>query len=161
MTLPRATGLTQTKDGDETVSLTYDARLLRRKRLVTDGGRAFLVDLPETRSVDEGEAFETEDGTRIGVIAAPEELVAVSGSTLNRLAWHIGNRHTPCQIEEDRLLIARDHVLEAMLAQLGAATEIVVEPFRPEGGAYGHGRTFGHSHGPEDGHHHHHDHTHE
>lgn len=167
MTLPRAASLTEIRAGDDTVALTYDARLLRRKRLVSDGGRAFLVDLPETRSVDQGQAFELDDGTRIGVIAAPEDLIAVTGASLNRLAWHIGNRHTPCQIEADRLLIARDHVLEAMLAQLGASTRIVVEPFRPEGGAYGHGRTFGHSHG-DDGHHHHdhdedtrnHDHSH-
>ena len=164
MSLPRAAALTTTQNGDDTVSLTYDARLLRRKRLVSDGGRAFLVDLPETRSVDEGQAFDIGDGTRIGVIAAPEELVAVKGEVLNRLAWHIGNRHTPCQIEDHRLLIARDHVLEAMLSQLGATTEIVVEPFRPEGGAYGHGRTFGHSHGPDDHAHHHnreHGHSHE
>ena len=161
MTLPRASTLTAARDGDDTVSLTYDARLLRRKRLVSDTGHAFLVDLPETRSVDEGEAFETDNGARVAIVAAPEELVAVTGGVLTRLAWHIGNRHTPCQIEADRLLIARDHVLEAMLAQLGATTHIVVEPFRPEGGAYGHGRTFGHSHGPDDGHtHHHHAHTH-
>ena len=159
MTLPHATSLTETRPGDDKIALTYDARLLRRKRLVSDGGRAFLVDLAETRSVDEGQAFALDDGTRIGVIAAPEDLVAVTGENLNRLAWHIGNRHTPCQIEPHRLLIARDHVLEAMLAHLGASTEIVTEPFRPEGGAYGHGRTFGHSHG-DDGHHHHHTHDH-
>ena len=52
MTLPRASTLTAARDGDDTVSLTYDARLLRRKRLVSDTGHAFLVDLPETRSVD-------------------------------------------------------------------------------------------------------------
>ena len=156
MSLPRAEKITHARDGDDTVSLTYEARLLRRKRLDSDAGRAFLVDLPETRSVDEGEAFEIEDGSRIAVRVAPEELVSVSGAHLSRLAWHVGNRHTPCQIEPDRLLIARDHVLEAMLAQLGASIEVVVEPFRPEGGAYGHGRTFGHSHGPDDHHHHHH-----
>jgi urease accessory protein len=72
--------------------------------------------------------------------------LAVSGD-LARLAWHIGNRHTPCQVEKGRLLIRRDHVLEAMLRQLGAGVEAVIAPFRPEGGAYGHGRTMGHDHG--------------
>ena len=32
----------------------------------------------------------------------------------------------------------------------------VVEPFTPEGGAYGEGRTMGHSHGPGHGHDHDH-----
>ena len=147
MTLPHATSLSETLAGDDTVALTYDARLLRRKRLVSDGGRAFLVDLPETRSVDEGEAFDLGDGTRIGVIAAPEELVAVTGDDLNRQAWHIGNRHTPCQIEDSRLLIRDDPVIGHMLEHLGATLTKVTEPFTPEGGAYGHGRTHSHEHG--------------
>ena len=73
---------------------------------------------------------------------------------LMRLAWHIGNRHTPCQIEAGRLLIREDHVLEAMLRQLGATVTKVREPFTPEGGAYGHGRTMGHDHGHGHVHHH-------
>ena len=47
----------------------------------------------------------------------------------------------------DRLVIREDHVLEAMLRQLGATVTHAREPFRPEGGAYGHGRTMGHGHG--------------
>ena len=35
-----------------------------------------------------------------------------------------------------------------MLVQLGARLTHVISPFRPEGGAYGLGRTFGHDHGP-------------
>ena len=85
-----------------------------------------------------------------------EPLLEVKGQPLHRLAWHIGNRHSPCQIEENRLLIQKDHVMARMLAQLGADTREVIEPFTPEGGAYGHGRTHGHDHsaghGPEDGH---------
>ena len=34
-----------------------------------------------------------------------------------------------------------------MLARLGAPARDVEAPFRPEGGAYGHGRTHGHHHG--------------
>ena len=48
----------------------------------------------------------------------------------------------------DRIpLIRRDHVLEKMLAGLGAALTLTTAPFKPEGGAYGHGRTMGHDHG--------------
>ena len=81
--------------------------------------------------------------------AAPEPLaeVAAEGAELARLAWHVGNRHAPAQIGAGRLWIRRDHVLEAMLARLGATVRPVMAPFTPEGGAYGHGRTHGHSHG--------------
>ena len=33
-----------------------------------------------------------------------------------------------------------------MLSKIGASTCEVTEPFTPEGGAYGHGRTHGHDH---------------
>lgn len=131
------------------VVLSYDERFLRRKRLVTDGNLDFLVSLDETVSVANGDAFELDDGRMIEVIAATEPVLVITGD-LARLAWHIGNRHTSCQIEPGRLLIRQDHVLEAMLQQMGAQVTYRMEPFTPEGGAYGHGRTMGHSHGDYD-----------
>ena len=131
------------------VVLSYEDRFLRRKRLITAQGAGFLVSLPETISVNHGDAFELDDGRMIEVIAAEEPVLVVTGD-LARLAWHIGNRHTPCQIDTARLLIRQDHVLEAMLRQMGAGVTHRMEAFTPEGGAYGHGRTMGHSHGDYD-----------
>lgn len=130
----------------DVVVLGYAERFLRRKRLVSGSGLSFLVDLPETVSLDHGDAFELSDGRRVGIVAAIEDVVKITGD-LPRLAWHIGNRHTPCQITPDHLVIRRDHVLEAMLTGLGATLELAELPFTPEGGAYGHGRTLGHDHG--------------
>lgn len=148
----------------DSVTLSYDDRFLRRKRLVSDGGLAFLLDLERTTSLNQGDLLVLEDGRGIEVRAAAEPLLEVTGPDLVRLAWHIGNRHTPCQIEAGRLLIQRDHVMRDMLGRIGAALREVVEPFTPEGGAYGHGRTHGHSHGDAFGnaptHDHGHDHGH-
>ncbi len=127
------------------VVLDYDARLIRRKRLETAGGGSFMVDLPETVSLNEGDAFELIDGRIIEVRAAIEPVVIITGD-LPRLAWHIGNRHTPCEVTKTHLVIRRDPVLENMLRGLGASLATQIAPFRPEGGAYGFGRTFGHSH---------------
>ncbi len=130
-----------------TVTLSYDDRFLRRKRLITDAGEAIVVDLSKTTSLNQGDALELSDGRLIVVRAAPEDVLIVTGDNLARLAWHIGNRHTPCQIEGDRLLIQRDPVIKHMLEHLNATTEDATEPFTPEGGAYGHGRTHAHEHG--------------
>ena len=119
MTLPRATTVAD-GEAEDHVALDYEARLIRRRRLESAGGIAFLVDLPETLSVEDGQCLVLEDGRRVKVTAAPEALLEVRGN-LARLAWHIGNRHTPCRVEEDRLVIREDHVLRAMLEQLGAA----------------------------------------
>ena len=128
----------------DTVTLDYEGRFLRRKTLTTDKGESFLVELPETRSLSSRDAFVLDDGRIIGITPASEPLVLVKHSNLARVAWHIGNRHTPCQIENAYLLIRQDRVLEGMLNKLGAQLCTMHSAFIPEGGAYGHGRTHGH-----------------
>jgi len=144
--------------GDRVV-LDYRERFLRRKRLVTAGGEALLVDLPEVVSLEQGDALELADGRLVAVEAAAEPLIEVSAApeALARLAWHIGNRHTPAEITDGTIRLQRDHVMAEMLERLGASVRPVEAPFRPEGGAYGHGRTHGHHHGgatddPDHGH---------
>ena len=132
---------------DDICVLTYDERFIRRKVIKTVNDEDLLVDLPQTTSLRGGDAFELTDGRIFEVCAAEEELYAVTGKNLVQLAWHIGNRHTPCQIEDDRLLIQRDKVIGHMLVHLGAKVTEVYAPFDPEGGAYGHGRTHSHEHG--------------
>ena len=126
--------------------LTYEERFLRRKVLKTADDQTVLVDLAHTTSLDHGDALELNDGRFIEIIAAQEALLQVRGD-LVQLAWHVGNRHTPCQIEKERLLIQNDPVIGHMLEHLGATVTVVHEPFTPEGGAYGHGRTHSHEHG--------------
>lgn len=144
----------------DTVTMDYDGRFLRRKRLTTDSGARFLLDLAETTGLNHDDALVLEDGREIRVLAASEPLLEITAPDLTRIAWHIGNRHTPCQIETGKLLIRQDHVLAKMLEGLGAQVAAVSAPFAPEGGAYGLGRTMGHSHGPDDHHDHDHDHGH-
>lgn len=146
MNLPVAQIVAHSHHSSDHVTLTYDERFLRRKVLISDAGEKFLVDLKSTTSVNAGDTFVLADGREIAVQPAQEELLEVTGPDLVRLAWHIGNRHTPCQIFPDRLLIQRDHVLRDMLEKLGATLRDVTEPFTPEGGAYGHGRTHSHAH---------------
>lgn len=133
----------------DAVTLPYDDRYRRRGVLTTDAGEEIILDLAEAAELPSGGALLLADGRRLAVRAAVEPLTEARADTargLARLAWHVGNRHTPAQIEADRLLIQRDHVLEDMLRRLGAAVASVEETFSPEGGAYGHGRTHGHSH---------------
>ena len=125
-----------------TVTLAHDARHRRRGVLRTDAGEEFLLDLPEAIELRDGDALRLEDGRLVAVRAALEPLVEVRGQSplhLTRLAWHLGNRHVPVEIGDGHLLVKRDHVLEAMLAGLGARLAQIEAPFSPEGGAYAHG----------------------
>ena len=131
-----------THAADDTILLDYDLRHRRRIALRGERGSEFLLDLPEAAVLRDGDVLILEDGRSIAVKAAPEplaEIAAADAAALARIAWHIGNRHLPAAILPGRLLIRRDHVIEAMVRGLGASVQHVDEPFEPEGGAYAHG----------------------
>lgn len=141
-------------DPVDRVRLAHDERHLRRKLLTLESGREILVDLPEAVALADGDAFILQDGGLITVTAAQEPLYEVTARDRNhlaRLCWHLGNRHLPAQIEADRILIGRDHVIREMLTKLGATVREIEAPFSPERGAY-------HTLGGHNGHHHHHEH---
>ena len=137
---------TYNKNIKDIISLTYDQRFIRRKKVKSDNGIEFLVNLPETKSLKPGQAFELDNLDLIKVLAKVEVLLEIKGNNLMQLLWHIGNRHIPCQIEKDRVLIQFDKVIGDMILRLGGKIHQVKEAFNPEGGAYGMGRTHGHKH---------------
>ncbi|MEM1307717.1 MAG: urease accessory protein UreE, partial [Pseudomonadota bacterium] len=124
--------------------LDHGDRHVRRKVLTTDTGERVTLDLAQATHLRDGDVLVAEDGTQVRVIAAPEHLMEVTIAdprALIGLAWQIGNRHLPAQLETTRILIQRDHVIRDMLIGLGASVRDVVEPFQPEPGAYS-----GHAH---------------
>ena len=145
----------------DTVTLAFEDRFRRRIRLVGDKGFEFLLDLAEATVLRDGDGLRLEDGGMIAVRAADEDLIEITGGNLGRIAWHIGNRHLPAEIDGGRILIRDDHVIVDMLLGLGAQVKRVRAPFNPEGGAYGqhnhdphHPHAHGHGHGRAHPHHH-------
>jgi len=131
----------------DVVVLTHDQRHVRRKLLHMQHDDVVMLDLKAPVLLAHGDLLLTETGETIEVIAAEELLYEVTPRDrlhLVELAWHLGNRHLPAQIEEARILILRDHVIRDMLTGLGATVREISEPFHPLRGAY-HGQ----------GHHHH------
>ena len=128
------------------ITLSYEDRFIRRKKLITNNGTEFLVNLEETVSVNENNFFELENGNLIKVLSKEENLIEITGDNLKQIIWHIGNRHLPCQIEENRILIQDDAVILDMVLNLHGNVKKVFEKFKPEGGAYGIGRTHSHKH---------------
>ncbi|MCR9214984.1 MAG: urease accessory protein UreE [Proteobacteria bacterium] len=134
----------------DTVILDFESRRRRRIRMTGKQGSEFLLDLPKVATLRDRDILVLEDGDGILVEAKDEPVVDITclnTAHLVRIAWHLGNRHLPTQLLEDRLRIRQDHVIEEMVQKLGATTARINAPFNPEGGAYGHGETYGHSHG--------------
>ncbi|MXU65909.1 urease accessory protein UreE [Oceanomicrobium pacificus] len=150
-TLPRVVEILDHGHGtpDDIVRLAYDDRTRRRVVLTGEGGLRCLLDQPEVTWLQDGNVLVLDTGQRMQVTAEAEPLMRAeceAGLHLVRCAWHVGNRHLPCEIHETSLLLRWDHVIAEMLEQLGARVTRLDAPFNPEGGAYGTGRTHGHSH---------------
>jgi len=121
------------------VLLDHQARHRRRATLTGKTGLEFLLDLPAAMQLIDGDAILLEDGRFVMVEAATEALLEVTArdaASLTRIAWHLGNRHTPVELFGDRLRFLEDHVLAAMVRGLGGSIQSVTAPFSPEGGAY-------------------------
>lgn len=145
------------------VELTHDGRHRRRIAMRGQGGVEFLLDLVDAVHLRDADGLVLEDGCVVRVVAASEPVVEIAGDPhlIARIAWHIGNRHVPAQILPGRIRIGRDHVLEEMIANLGAKVTRTDAPFDPEPGAYAGEAAHAHSHDHAHGHAHKHGHRHE
>ena len=142
------------------VVLDAEERHRRRIALTGERGTKFLLDLDRAVALKDGDGLVLDDGSMIVVVAKPEALVEIEARSpveLARLAWHLGNRHTPVQIADGTLRIRRDHVLESMLAALGGKLRPVEAPFEPESGAHAHASA---AHSEDQDHRHQHGHAH-
>lgn len=143
------------------VKLPHDLRHLRRKLLHLENGDMVMLDLKDPVLFANGDLLVRDDGELIEILAADEKLFEIRGRNrthLVELAWHLGNRHLAAQIEEDRIVILRDHVIRTMLQGLGAMVLEINEPFQPARGAYHSHDTQLHDHAQHD---HGHDHAHD
>lgn len=107
--------------------------------MTSNGGTEFLLDLPNPLALKDGHVLALDNGGFIVVRAADERLLKVQSSNPRetaRIAWHLGNRHLPAQIEADCIFIRYDHVIAEMLMKLGAEATEIQAPFEPESGAY-------------------------
>ncbi len=144
--MTRATNILPAADADvadDTIELDFDQRHRRRIAMTSRSGREFLLDLPRAAAIQHGDGLELDDGTVVVVHAKPEAVADITADDeqhLNRIAWHLGNRHLPTEVRDDCLRIREDHVIVDMVRKLGGEVELKLAPFHPEGGAYaGHG----------------------
>jgi urease accessory protein len=146
---------------DVTLTLPFEERQRSRLRVVLSSGEHAALGLPRGSVLRGGDLLRMSDGRLVKVIAAEEAVSTVRSPlprALARAAYHLGNRHVPLEVGEGYLRYLHDHVLDALVCELGLTVRADRAPFEPEGGAYdgarGH-RVASHTHG-----HHQHGHLH-
>ena len=124
---------------DALLVLPFELRQKTRLRTTVVGGEEIGLFLERGSILRNGECLKADDGRVIRVAAAPEALVEVrcaDPDALARVAYHLGNRHTPVQVGAGWLRFAADDVLASMVRGLGATATSLSAPFEPEAGAY-------------------------
>ena len=118
------------------VLIDYDRRFRRRIVLTTVLGAEVLIDLPQAVRLRDGDGLPVATGI-VRVCAQAEELMEIHAhedGELIRIAWHLGNRHLPVQLLDDRIRIRADHVIGEMVEGLGGHVDLIQAPFDPEVG---------------------------
>jgi len=158
----RRTGAEAAPAGDALkLVLPFEQRQKARQRARLAGGLDVGLQLPRGTILRGGDQLRAADGTVLEIVAAREPVSTVWCRDLRRLAqvaYHLGNRHVALEIGAGWVRYLADHVLDAMVAQLGLTVVHHDEPFEPEAGAYGghehahgvhshaHGDTHAHAH---------------
>ncbi|HXH12786.1 MAG TPA: urease accessory protein UreE [Alphaproteobacteria bacterium] len=122
------------------VVLTWEQRQKSRQRLMTAQGREIALALPTGTRLQAGDLLPTPEGW-IEVASAPEDILLIRPRHPQEaafIAYHIGNRHLPMEIEAQGLKTLYEPVLEAYLRQQGILVERVQMSFTPLGAASGH-----------------------
>lgn len=127
--------------------LTFKQREKSRLKVSLPDGEEVGLFMPRGTVLKEGDVIASESGERLQIVAAHEKVSTVRADDshlLLRIAYHLGNRHVPLQVEPTWLRYAHDHVLDDMVRLLGGKVVVDEQPLQPECGAYGGGHAHDH-----------------
>jgi len=144
-------------DATDTLVLSFKDRERSRLKATLSSGEDVALFLPRGSVLKAGDILTNDQGDRVKIEAAKETVSTVKASSVHlllRIAYHLGNRHVPLQVEPTWLRYAHDHVLDDMVRLIGGDVVVEQQPLQPESGAYGGGHSHSHSHD-----HDHHDHS--
>lgn len=142
----------------ESLILTFKQREKSRLKVSLASGESVGLFLPRGSVLKQGDLLTNGAGDVLKVCAAEENVSTIFTDDMHlllRVAYHLGNRHVPLQVESTWLRYAHDHVLDDMVRLLGGHVTVEQAPLQPESGAYGGGHQHGHDHESSHSHNHH------
>lgn len=112
-------------------------RILRKQ---TENGTDVSISLESSGHLHYGDVLYEDENTLIAIRTKLEKVYVITPKTMKemgKMAFEIGNRHTPCIIENDEILVRYDHTLEKLMDEVGVSYEQserrFKEPFKYRG----------------------------
>lgn len=98
-------------------------RILRKQ---TENGTDVSISLESSGHLHYGDVLYEDENTLIAIRTKLEKVYVITPKTMKemgKMAFEIGNRHTPCIIEENEILVRYDHTLEKLMDEVGVSYE--------------------------------------
>ena len=125
---------------DAVITLDYDSRRRGRLKTLTEADEEAGLFLDRGQTLIDGDYLRATDGRVALVKAAAEPLTEASTTDpvlFAKICYHLGNRHTPIEIQPCAVRFQPDHVLSDLCRHWGLHVSDFEESFNPERGAYG------------------------
>ena len=124
------------------VELSIDDRIKSRIIAFAKTGEEVGIVTERGTTLHDGTVLTNDEHEYLKIESALEEVSTVRAATpiaLTALAYHLGNRHVPLQIDDSGFLrYQTDHVLDDMVVKLGGKLVHEQAKFEPVSGAYSH-----------------------
>ena len=105
----------------ERIYLESDELLKRVLRVTSDHGHEYGISLPKGSEMKDGDIL-FNDGHNIVVISVKEDdVIVITPRDINEMgeiAHNLGNKHLPVQIEDGKIIIQYDYLIEKFLQDL-------------------------------------------
>ena len=122
------------------LTLSSDQRRIFRGKRKSDCNQELHLQLPRQGNLNDGDILLTNHKNLfVQIIAQKENLIQITAKTnleLTKVAYHLGNRHTEIQINNNILLTKSDYIIEKLLKNFEVIFVKVEKKFFPENGAF-------------------------
>lgn len=98
-------------------------RILRKKTL---SGRDVSISLEDGQALEVGDILYEDEQVQIVIQTKKEDAYIIYPKNMiemGKVSFELGNRHTPCLIEVDQILVRYDYTLEKLLDEVGVDYE--------------------------------------
>ncbi|WP_059103661.1 urease accessory protein UreE [Shouchella shacheensis] len=117
----------------EWVELDWEELNKRILRKTTDKGTDVAISLEQEQPLHYGDLLYEDEERQIAVRTKLEEVIVIHPKTMiemGKSAFELGNRHTPCLINENEIIVRFDHTLEKLLDEVGVSYEVAKRRFK-------------------------------
>ncbi|MBM7634719.1 urease accessory protein UreE [Geomicrobium sediminis] len=114
------------KETKEWLEVEWEELNKRRMRRTTDQGREIAIKLEDAQHLHVGDVLYEDHDVQIVLRTKMEPVFVVypkSMQEMGKASFELGNRHTPCLVEEDRITVRYDATLERLFNEIGVQYE--------------------------------------